>query len=113
MPIDVTCGKCGASMKAKDEAAGKTFPCPKCQESVLVRRRAIPWGTLCNVATMLAWGVCAAWAMFVGVMFTVLIGGAESAIQEAAAGAVAAAAVVIPYVICRATQALRDIIQGP
>lgn len=36
MPIVVVCGRCKARSGAKDSAAGKQYPCPKCGEAILV-----------------------------------------------------------------------------
>lgn len=36
MAISVTCGACGRTVSAKDEAAGKRFRCPGCGQKVVV-----------------------------------------------------------------------------
>jgi Domain of unknown function (DUF4190) len=36
MPIEVACGKCGAKLRAPDNAAGRTAKCPKCGSPITV-----------------------------------------------------------------------------
>ena len=36
MPILVTCAACSKSFRAQDDAAGKTTPCPHCQQSTTI-----------------------------------------------------------------------------
>jgi hypothetical protein len=36
MPVSLSCPACGARLKAPDNAAGRTFRCPKCQGPVVV-----------------------------------------------------------------------------
>lgn len=40
--IDVVCGNCGSKLVAKERIAGKTVPCPKCDNPVLVPPIDIP-----------------------------------------------------------------------
>jgi hypothetical protein len=42
MPIAVTCGACGARLKAADRLDGRTTACPRCRAILLVRRPAPP-----------------------------------------------------------------------
>jgi DNA-directed RNA polymerase subunit RPC12/RpoP len=42
MPIVVTCGSCGARLKAADRLAGRTTACPRCNTFLLVPRPASP-----------------------------------------------------------------------
>jgi hypothetical protein len=36
MPVPISCPACGARLKAPDNAAGRTFRCPRCQAPVVV-----------------------------------------------------------------------------
>jgi hypothetical protein len=72
MTIEVQCRECGGVLRARDDSIGKTLPCPKCGNSLVVEGVPVPaqgrsGGNAALIVALLALAVsifAAAWAYF-------------------------------------------------
>lgn len=150
MPITISCSACGKTLKAPDEAAGKTVNCPNCSTRIVLsppkpatqevdhkddqqpqsrwladddhekrdepksRRRPVKsrsgLSKLLDVFSMIVWCMLLATVGGGGLLFISAIKNANSAPQEAAAGAIFSTAFIGLYVVARCIEKISGVI---
>jgi hypothetical protein len=113
--IRFACPHCNTRLKAHDDRAGATMPCPDCRQPVVVpaavalddlmagRTQLPPLRLLLPVVRAAAWGVCLLWAGVVVLNYlSAYSQGSPNAIQEAGLASGSCFWVIVAYVGARA-----------